>query len=296
MFCQEKEYIQLFRGNEKLMTAGLCKQVVWDQKIKIDYYLDHLPVAEGAKGQIHLLYLVRQEGENGLIKKEAVEKIIFSKSKLHYSVTKREASKYQIVKIDTCYIEFEGDYHIQLQSKIRTVTPQNENMQATDISQNENMRATDTSQNENMRVADTSQNENMQAMDTSQELAAAKMDADEKIDEQPIDTPKKTVSEKKDEIRRIDDLKVFLQLGEDFVELYYNSFLLHSFYQYRHVLLAKNFIGVPDYFYEREAIAAKMMGFPYFVEAKNIDDVCFDYKCTTNMPKDGTYGYFLRKI
>ena len=122
------------------------------------------------------------------------------------------------------------------------------------------------------------------------------MDADEKIDEQPIDTPKKTVNEKKDEIKRIDDLKVFLQLGEDFVELYYNSFLLHSFYQYRHVLLAKNFIGVPDYFYEREAIAAKMMGFPYFVEAKNIDDVCFDYKCTTNMPKDGTYGYFLRKI
>ena len=285
MFCQEKEYIQLFRGNEKLMTAGLCKQVVWDQKIKIDYYLDHLPVAEGAKGQIHLLYLVRQEGENGLIKKEAVENIIFSKSKLHYSVTKREASKYQIVKIDTCYIEFDGDYHIQLQSKIRTVAPQNENMQATE-----------TSQNENMQAADTSQNENMQAMDTSQELVASKMDVDEKIDEQPIDTSKNTVNEKKDEIRRIDDLKIFLQLGEDFVELYYNSFLLHSFYQYRHVLLANNFIGVPDYFYEREAIAAKMMGFPYFVEAKNIDDVCFDHKCTTNMPKDGTYGYFLRKI
>lgn len=297
MFFQEKEYLYLFKGNEKLMTAGLCKQVVWDQKIKIDYYLDHLPIAEGGNGKIHLDYLVRTEGENSLIKKEVVEKIVFSKSILHYSVTKREGEKYQIVKIDDCYIEFEEDYVVQTQRKMRAVQAQEIRKEQTKELSAQMIQETDTNKFDLSKNFE--ENEKPEDEKSKQKYNEEVVNKEEKIKEtKDVDLKNEGIknAEKKNEIRRIDDLKVLLQQGEDFVELYYNSFLLHSFYQYRHILLSQNFVAVPDYFYEREAIAAKMMGFPFFVEAKDIDTVCLDQKCSTNMPKDGTYGYFLRKL
>ena len=68
----------------------------------------------------------------------------------------------------------------------------------------------------------------------------------------------------------IQDLTQLLSMGEKQRELYYNSFLLHGYYQYRHVVAGDGFIGVPGNFSQREAIAAKMMGFPLFIEAENL--------------------------
>lgn len=80
------------------------------------------------------------------------------------------------------------------------------------------------------------------------------------------------------------DEREFLSVGpEDFVvlrERYYqmthNSFLLHGYYNYRHLLLmrqsmaeqVKYYIGVPGNFYEREKQVARMFGFESFEGAR----------------------------
>ncbi len=92
------------------------------------------------------------------------------------------------------------------------------------------------------------------------------------------------------------DAREFLSVGpEDFVilrEKYYqmthNSFLLHGYYNYRHLLLmrqetsgqVKYYIGVPGNFYEREKQVARMFGFESF-------------EGTREPARDGDFGYYL---
>jgi len=107
-----------------------------------------------------------------------------------------------------------------------------------------------------------------------------------------------TPAEKKEEqkLQYIRDLDYLKDKSEELQELYYNSFLLHGFYQYRYFVLGKDFIGVPDHFYEREAIAARMMGFPYFMEAEFMDCCEISGETRKELPKQGSFGYFLKKI
>ena len=76
------------------------------------------------------------------------------------------------------------------------------------------------------------------------------------------------------------DTREFLSVGpEDFVilrercyQMTHNSFLLHGYYNYRHLLLMRQekkdqiryYIGVPGNFYEREKQVARMFGFESF--------------------------------
>ena len=94
----------------------------------------------------------------------------------------------------------------------------------------------------------------------------------------------------------IQDLTQLLSMGEKQRELYYNSFLLHGYYQYRHVVAGDGFIGVPGNFSQREAIAAKMMGFPLFIEAENLQHCEIGEESRAEMPQMGAYGYFLCKV
>ena len=320
MFSQKKEYIQLFRGNEKLMTAGLCKLIIWDQKIKIDYYMDHLPIGDHTEGTCHLIYLVRKEGEQNLLQRETTFPFLFLKSQFHYAFQTHETAVHKIVKIENCYIELAEQYRIYMhgyhlkvqagQQDLQQVQREKQagrqmqaeqHMQVTEKQQDtkQYMPMTEKQQDTEQKMAEqvtepdlaeqnTSALEEEQTGEESSETSGEKIHASEKIpdDNKPgrTDYP----------VRRIDDLKELLSMGEEFVELYYNSFLLHSFYQYRHLLLGKDFLAVPGYFYEREAIAAKMMGFPYFIEAQYVDHCNLAEGKRMKKPVDGTYGYFIR--
>lgn len=105
--------------------------------------------------------------------------------------------------------------------------------------------------------------------------------------------------ESAENIRKIEYIRDldYLRAGdEEMKKLYYNSFLLHGFYQYRYFVVGNDFIGVPDHFYEREAIAAKMMGFPYFMEAEFVESCTLGEGSRDSIPKQGSFGYYLRKI
>ena len=81
--------------------------------------------------------------------------------------------------------------------------------------------------------------------------------------------------------------KDFLILHSKYQPLVNNSFLLHGFYNYRHVILGKEgevyYLGVPGVFYEREKMVALMFGFEAF-------------DCASGEPKAGEFGYYLRRV
>lgn len=300
MFLQRKEYIKLFRENEKLMTAGLCKLVIWDQKIKVDYYMDHLPLANETEGNCHLLYLVSKEGEQNLIQRESVFSLVFQKSKFHYAFQTRENMDYKIVKIEDCYIELEGNHRILMHASPMRM----KHLKSADSDIAGNMPGSIAAEapenipesNAAETAGNTLERSVAKAQENTPENRAAEVSGNMQengSENVGTDAPENAAPYP---VRRIDDLKELLTMGNSFVELYYNSFLLHSFYQYRHFLLGKDFLGVPGYFYEREAIAAKMMGFPYFIEAEHADNCCLKEEKRTEKPIEGSYGYFIRSI
>lgn len=72
-----------------------------------------------------------------------------------------------------------------------------------------------------------------------------------------------------------------------------NSFLLHGFYNYRHLILAKlnepegtprYLLGVPGHYFSNEKYLASMFGFPHFVLARKQPD------------EDGRFGYWYTDI
>lgn len=81
--------------------------------------------------------------------------------------------------------------------------------------------------------------------------------------------------------------KDFLILSSKYQHLVNNSFLLHGFYNYRHVILGKEketyYLGVPGVFYEREKMVALMFGFEAF-------------ECASGEPEAGEFGYYLRQV
>ena len=80
--------------------------------------------------------------------------------------------------------------------------------------------------------------------------------------------------------------KDFVIMTGDYQHLANNSFLLHGFYNYRHIILGKEddfYLGVPGVYYEREKMVALMFGFEAF-------------ECNGGKAEAGKFGYYLRRV
>lgn len=90
--------------------------------------------------------------------------------------------------------------------------------------------------------------------------------------------------------------KDFVILTGNYQSLANNSFLLHGFYNYHHIILGKLpyvqnntqnayefYIGVPGVFYEREKAVALMFGFESF-------------ECENKTAKAGDFGYYMKRV
>ena len=87
--------------------------------------------------------------------------------------------------------------------------------------------------------------------------------------------------------------KDFVVLCKEYQRLVHNSFLLHGYYNYRHLILAKllepqqpprYLLGVPGHYFSNEKYMASMFGFPHFVLAK------------TQPAQDGRFGYWYADV
>lgn len=85
--------------------------------------------------------------------------------------------------------------------------------------------------------------------------------------------------------------KDFVVLTRQYQPLANNSFLLHGFYNYHHIILGKIprggqeqfYLGVPGVFYEREKAVAIMFGFESF-------------ECAKEPAETGTFGYYMKRV
>ena len=83
----------------------------------------------------------------------------------------------------------------------------------------------------------------------------------------------------------------FIILQQEYQPLVHNSFLLHGYYQYGHLILGKleekqeapYYVGVPGIYYEEEKKAAKMFGFIGFEGRDGIIE-------------NGSYGYYMIEV
>lgn len=100
-------------------------------------------------------------------------------------------------------------------------------------------------------------------------------------------------------------LKDFVVLRKEYQNLVSNSFLLHSFYNYHHLILGKMgqedeiyYIGAPGNYFEREKKVAVMFGFEGFARSQTMDKKAGEDRKerTAAAAENGDFGYYMKKV
>ena len=287
MFTQNKNYVYVYKGVQKLSEAGLRKLTVMGRKVKVEFLLQDLP-AIGGKGSCRLCYLL-----GGQEKEKSWDIVFVSGGRQMQFLQKLEEAE-EIEGIVDCRIFLPGGKEIR--GEADAVTEEKQNVEEMDV----RMQIPDIDKECQMKKPE-SKSEERQIKKTESDSEVAPGDAERSQETQNKSRVEGKGSRKETEIPEnqvlyIQDLTQLLSMGEKQRELYYNSFLLHGYYQYRHVVAGDGFIGVPGNFSQREAIAAKMMGFPLFIEAENLQHCEIGEESRAEMPQMGAYGYFLCKV
>ena len=289
-----------------LSKAGLRKLTIMGRKVKVEFLLQDLAAA-GGKGSCRLCYLL-----GGQEKEKSWDIVFVSGGRQMQFLQKLEEAEEMEVIVD-CRIFLPGGKEIRGEADAVTEEKQNveaadARMQIPDIDKEEKMKQKSESEEHQIKKSEEwketkqkSKSEECQIKKPESESKVAPGDEERSQEMQNKSRVETKESRKKTEIPEnqvlyIQDLTQLLSMGEKQRELYYNSFLLHGYYQYRHVVAGDGFIGVPGNFSQREAIAAKMMGFPLFIEAENLQHCEIGEESRAEMPQMGAYGYFLCKV
>lgn len=271
-----------------LSKAGLRKLTVMGRKVKVEFLLQDLP-AIGGKGSCRLRYLL-----GGQEKEKSWDIVFVSGGRQMQFLQKLEEAE-EMEGIVDCRIFLPGGKEIR--GEADAVTEEKQNVEEADV----RMQIPDIDKEGKMKQKSESKSEECQIKKPESESKVAPGDEERSQEMQNKSRVETKESRKETEIPEnqvlyIQDLTQLLSMGEKQRELYYNSFLLHGYYQYRHVVAGDGFIGVPGNFSQREAIAAKMMGFPLFIEAENLQHCEIGEESRAEMPQMGAYGYFLCKV
>lgn len=289
-----------------LSKAGLRKLTIMGRKVKVEFLLQDLAAA-GGKGSCRLCYLL-----GGQEKEKSWDIVFVSGGRQMQFLQKLEEAE-EMEGIVDCRIFLPGGKEIRGEADAVTEEKQNveaadARMQIPDIDKEEKIKQKSESEEHQIKKSEEwketkqkSKSEECQIKKPESESKVAPGDEERSQEMQNKSRVETKESRKKTEIPEnqvlyIQDLTQLLSMGEKQRELYYNSFLLHGYYQYRHVVAGDGFIGVPGNFSQREAIAAKMMGFPLFIEAENLQHCEIGEESRAEMPQMGAYGYFLCKV
>ena len=301
-----------------MSEAGLRKLTVMGRKVKVEFLLQDLP-AIGGKGSCRLCYLL-----GGQEKEKSWDIVFVSGGRQMHFLQKLEEAE-EIEEIVDCRIFLPGGKEIR--GEADAVTEEKQNVEETDVkmqipnidregkmnqkSESEERQLKKSEEWKETKQKPKSEECQMKKPESkSEERQIKKPESDSEVapgdEERSQEMQNKSRVETKEsrketeipenQVLYIQDLTQLLSMGEKQRELYYNSFLLHGYYQYRHVVAGEGFIGVPGNFSQREAIAAKMMGFPLFIEAENLQHCEIGEETRTEMPQMGAYGYFLCKV
>ena len=289
-----------------LSKAGLRKLTVMGRKVKVEFLLQDLPAA-GGKGSCRLRYLL------GGQEKEKSWDIVFVSGGRQMQFFQKLQEAEEMEGIVDCRIFLPGGKEIR--GEADAVTEEKQNVEETDVRMqipdiDKEGKMKQKSESEERRIKKSEEWKETKQKSKSEECQMKKPESESEVapgdEERSQEMQNKSRVETKESRKEteipeivvlyIQDLTQLLSMGEKQRELYYNSFLLHGYYQYRHVVAGDGFIGVPGNFSQREAIAAKMMGFPLFIEAENLQHCEIGEESRAEMPQMGAYGYFLCKV
>ena len=301
-----------------LSKAGLRKLTVMGRKVKVEFLLQDLPAA-GGKGSCRLRYLL------GGQEKEKSWDIVFVSGGRQMQFFQKLQEAEEMEGIVDCRIFLPGGKEIR--GEADAVTEEKQNVEETDVRMqipdiDKEGKMKQKSESEERRIKKSEEWKETKQKSKSEECQMKKPES--KSEERQIKKPesesevapgdeersqemqnksrvetkesRKETEIPENQVLNIQDLTQLLSMGEKQRELYYNSFLLHGYYQYRHVVAGDGFIGVPGNFSQREAIAAKMMGFPLFIEAENLQHCEIGEESRAEIPQMGANGYFLCKV
>lgn len=147
----------------------------------------------------------------------------------------------------------------------------------------------------NLKIGSDKTKEIVQKQQQSTVEASSKEQGNEQA-EAVNEAEEEKTKEKKEQARQITDLFELKNINEQWDSFRQNTFLLHGFYNYGHVLVSKNLLGVPGNYYEREKQVAAMFGFDTFVLAKQINMTDDDFSQNDRTFQEGDYGYYVRRI
>lgn len=107
----------------------------------------------------------------------------------------------------------------------------------------------------------------------------------------------------------------FVVLRKEYQNLVSNSFLLHGFYNYHHIILGRKedpmgeiyYLGVPGAYYEREKMVAVMFGFEGFQVSDqkrnsgvtgltHTESMAVQKEDTAQRTPAGAFGYYMRRV
>lgn len=289
-----------------LSKAGLRKLTIMGRKVKVEFLLQDLPAA-GGKGSCRLRYLL-----GGQEKEKSWDIVFVSGGRQMQFLQKLEEAEEMEAIVD-CRIFLPGGKEIR--GEADAVTEEKQNVEETDVRMqipdiDKEGKMKQKPESEERRIKKSEEWKETKQKSKSEECQIKKPESESKVapgdEERSQEMQNKSRVETKEsrketeipenQVLYIQDLTQLLSMGEKQRELYYNSFLLHGYYQYRHVVAGDGFIGVPGNFSQREAIAAKMMGFPLFIEAENLQHCEIGEESRAEMPQMGAYGYFLCKV
>lgn len=92
----------------------------------------------------------------------------------------------------------------------------------------------------------------------------------------------------------ITDLLKIVEINEHWRKYVQNSFLLHGFYNYKHLIATDKLLGVPGNYYDREKQVAELFGFESFLTVKELQGFLLGEKeFVERRISPGTFGYYL---
>ena len=277
-----------------MSEAGLRKLTVMGRKVKVEFLLQDLP-AIGGKGSCRLCYLL-----GGQEKEKSWDIVFVSGGRQMQFLQKLEEAE-EMEGIVDCRIFLPGGKEIR--GEADAVTEEKKNVEEVGVKVQipdiEREKKPESKSEECQMKKSESEERQIKKTESDSEVAPGDEERSQEMQNKSRVETKESRKETEipeNQVLYIQDLTQLLSMGEKQRELYYNSFLLHGYYQYRHVVAGDGFIGVPGNFSQREAIAAKMMGFPLFIEAENLQHCEIGEESRAEMPQRGAYGYFLCKV
>lgn len=314
MFYDRKvKYFDYIKDGERLHGAGFAKMEVRENCCRLQLHLSGLHMTDNFSRQVYLLSADREEalcpvelkGGRGMVQKE------LSTDNLCSGISYEALQAIRIPIAAGCELlcRFENGGEQQVPVTYTEVSTENNEESAvaeqSAVAEERTVaeRAVEIPWEEEAVDEETEAFE-LECADEEQNVRITEPEATEQSVAQPeqrimLASKWEQLSAIYPHIAPFEDERDYLKLGpEDFVvlsngsyQLAHNSFLLHGYYNYRHLILARHewrkearyYIGVPGNFYEREKQVALMFGFESF-------------ECKQEPADNGTYGYYMIRV